>query len=103
LPIESLQYVLPTKAVDYLQTGSLILVHCPAYFETSVFFKKYNAAYILNSDNPEDLRVWLDDFVGGKIEKLKQENILSALKYFDKDKNLTKFEEILNGYVTKKG
>ena len=44
LTTNALQYAFPTKGLDYLVAGPPILVHCPAQYELSRFFKQHGSA-----------------------------------------------------------
>ena len=48
LTTDALQYSFPTKSLDYLLAGPPILVHCPAEFELSRFFRERECAHVLN-------------------------------------------------------
>lgn len=95
LPIESLRYVLPTKAVDYLSAGPPILVHCPASYETSRFFAEYGAGYQLNDDAPNALKEWILNWLSGGIAPIEESNLLRAVGAFAREKNLTIFRKFV--------
>lgn len=53
LPRKCLQYVIPTKVIDYLNTGVPILLHCPADYALYDFLKQFdNAFWIENFEDP---------------------------------------------------
>ena len=95
LPADSLRYVLPTKAVDYLLAGPPILVHCPAEYETSRFFAEYRASYQLNSDVPNALSNWLSDWMEGKYDPIEEECVRRALDAFSPEQNIDRLGEFI--------
>jgi glycosyltransferase involved in cell wall biosynthesis len=95
LPRESLQYVLPTKTVDYLLAGCPVLVHCPADFETARFFGTTGAGYVLSSDDEGDLHRCLIDLKSGAGLSISPEGRQRALAYFAPEANRAKFLKYL--------
>ena len=90
LPSASLRYVLPTKAIDYLQTGVEILVHCPSDYETSRFFSECAAAHLLGESGTEHLRKWLIAWRQGQLPAISPAAVALALKEFIPDQNCEK-------------
>lgn len=99
MPIECLKYVLPTKAIDYLVAGPPILVHCPEDFELYTFFKKYNCAYLLNSNTENELFVFLKDFSNGIKNEISEENVNKALSNFNREAVNEKFSDFLHSII----
>lgn len=84
MPRESLQYVLPTKAIDYLIADKPILVNCPKDFEMYNFFQKNKAAYLLPTNEVKDLQLFLEQFIAEKLDEIPKANTEKALSNFDK-------------------
>ena len=84
MPRECLQYVLPTKSIDFLITGKKILVHCPEDYELSRFFKKWECGFVLNSIGEGYLGQYLADIVDNK-KKYDNKNIDITLNQFKKN------------------
>ncbi len=87
MPTASLEYVLPTKAVDYLLVGKPILVHCPAQYEMSRFFREFGAGYCLSEDRPEQLADWLHRWAGGELPPIGKKDRQQALDQFSAERN----------------
>ena len=99
LPADSLRYVLPTKAIDYLLAGPPILVHCSEDYELSKFFAKHRAGFLLNTNKPEDLKRWIENWVDNGKEAIDEKNIQKALDTFSARKNLTVLEHVFSSIV----
>jgi hypothetical protein len=84
MPRECLQYVLPTKAIDYLLTGKRILVHCPADYELSQFFIKWGCGYVFNEIGNGKLIKYITDISNNKLE-FDNTSIIFALNQFNKE------------------
>jgi glycosyltransferase involved in cell wall biosynthesis len=90
MPRECLQYVLPTKSIDYLITGKKILVHSPADYEVSRFFKQWDCGIVLNSIEDGHLGKYITDIINNRFPfDLSRNNI--ALEQFQKEKILPIF------------
>lgn len=87
LPEDSLRYVLPTKAVDYLLVGKPILVHCPSDFEMATFFEKFRAGHCLTDDAEGSLHGWLSRWQAGEIPAIAAADRRQALDQFCADRN----------------
>jgi len=84
MPRECLQYVLPTKSIDFLITGKKILIHCPADYELSRFFKKWDCGYVLNSIEVGSLGKCITNIINNTLPfDLSHTHI--ALKQFQKE------------------
>jgi glycosyltransferase involved in cell wall biosynthesis len=84
MPRECLQYVLPTKSIDFLITGKKILVHCPADYELSRFFKKWDCGYVLNSIEDGSLGKYIANIMN-KTLPFDLSHIHIVLKQFQKE------------------
>jgi hypothetical protein len=94
MPRECLQYVLPTKSIDYLITGKEILVHCPEDFEVYRFFKEYNCGHLANSTNKDYLKTLIEKIAAREIT-ISQENIKKAISHFEMEKVKLILNEII--------
>jgi hypothetical protein len=93
--VNELSTIFPTKTIEYLASGSLIIAHCPADYFLAKFLKKHNCGIVL-SDRDEisnGIVEILNDST--KIEKL-CENALIAAKIFESTNIVKKFNKIIN-------
>lgn len=102
LSTDALQFAFPTKGIDYLLTGQPILIHCPPAFELFQFFQTARCAYLLGTNEPEALRVWLKEWLEGKQLPLAEENRSSALNLFSAEHNMYNLSTVLDEVAIRK-
>jgi hypothetical protein len=94
LGVDSLRDVMPTKAVDYLFAGREILVHAPADFELTRFFRRHRAAHIVDAPGAAPLSEFCAQYLAGNVGHLSAEDVAGAAAQFDPERNfeiLTRF------------
>lgn len=64
LPRECLKYVIPTKAIDYLNTKRPILVHCPKDYAMYDFMSQFNHVQWIEDFDNDHLAQFIDDAEG---------------------------------------
>jgi hypothetical protein len=94
--VQSLQYAFPTKSLDYLVSGTPVLVHCPHNFELSQFFAGHNCGHVLNEPGPLAVEQWLDRWLAGQIAHLADSDRLETLDVFSAAENKRLLWEIID-------
>ncbi|HEV3416249.1 MAG TPA: glycosyltransferase [Pirellulales bacterium] len=84
---DSLQYAFPTKSLDYLVSGTPILVHSPKHFELSRFFASHDCGHVVNEAGPVAVEAWLQRWLAGAVESLDDSDRLATLRIFSPEEN----------------
>jgi hypothetical protein len=84
---DSLQYAFPTKSLDYLVSGTPILVHSPRHFELSRFFTSHHCGLVVNEAGPVAVEAWLQRWLAGAVESLDDSDRLDTLRVFSPEEN----------------
>ncbi len=64
---DELATIFPTKTIEYLAAGKIIIVHCPESYFLSSFFKENNCGIVLNDNNEEVISQIVENVID-KIE-----------------------------------
>ena len=99
----SLQYAFPTKSLDYLVSGTPILVHCPERFELSRFFSSRSCGYVSHDASRESLHRWLRAYQAGEIAPLDDHNRQAALSLFSPDENKRLLNRVISEEIERAG
>ncbi|HCS28532.1 MAG TPA: hypothetical protein DIW43_13815 [Spongiibacteraceae bacterium] len=91
-----LSTIFPTKTVEYLATGSPILVHCPEHYFLARFFRERNCGVVVSSRDQEQLLEGIERLQNNPAETLEmQRNALEATSLFGIDRVAGTFQEYL--------
>lgn len=93
---KALSFAFPTKSIDYLLSGTPILVYSPSSFELTRFFKQHEAANVVTENRPGTLEKWLSSWSKGSSDSVNACGREKALKEFpDRKAHETLFRSIL--------
>lgn len=91
-----LSTIFPTKTIEYLATGSPILIHCPEHYFLARFFRERNCGVVVTSKDEASLAEGIQ-FLLAKSEATveMQRNALETAHMFSIDKVSQVFERLL--------
>lgn len=94
--IAELSTIFPTKTIEYLATGSPILVHCPEDYFLAKFFRKHQCGVVVSERDTDLLREAIQK-LQSKDEEVHemQRKALAATQLFSIENIQKKFEDIL--------
>ena len=78
-----LSTIFPTKTIEYLASGSPILVHCPEHYFLSKFFKKHKCGIVVTKRKKIDLKLAIKKIQSQSDEiHQMQKNALKVMQLF---------------------
>lgn len=91
-----LSTIFPTKTIEYLASGSPILVHCPEHYFLAKFFRKHACGIVVSNRNPLELANSIKRIQdqGENIFQM-QRNALKVIELFSKSTIQRKLNDIL--------
>jgi hypothetical protein len=91
-----LSTIFPTKAIEYLATGSPILVHCPEHYFLARFFRKHQCGLVVSERSGAALVHAVDLLLSGAAEvRTMQSNALTAARLFSVERVSSTFRDYL--------
>lgn len=70
----------PSKLVTYLSTDSPIIIHAPSYASPNEFCEEYNCAYLLETNNPNEIAEYIRSNINDKENIIKVNNMPVAFE-----------------------
>jgi glycosyltransferase involved in cell wall biosynthesis len=92
-----LSTIFPTKTIEYLASGALIIAHCPSEYFLAKFLLKHNCGIVFSNRDENEISNKIVELLSNKteIERL-CENALIAAKIFESTNIISKFNKIIN-------
>ena len=91
-----LSTIFPTKTIEYLATGSPILVHCPEHYFLAKFFRENECGVVVTDRSEEALIAAIEFLLSGAEEVQKiQYNALQTMEMFSIDNVASTFRRQL--------
>lgn len=91
-----LSTIFPTKAIEYLATGSPILVHCPDHYFLAKFFRRHDCGIVVPERSEAALREAIASLqAGGSEIRAMQERALATTDFF----SISRVSSLLQAYL----
>ena len=94
--VAELSTIFPTKTIEYLASGTPIILHCPEEYYLSRFFKKNNCGTVINSRKTDEMKMIIQEVLSsGEHIRIRQINAVKIAEEFGISKIQEKFDKIL--------
>ncbi len=97
---EELGTIFPTKTPEYLSSGKLIIVHAPAQYYLTEFFKKHQCGIVLDNMDPSEVLDTLKQELSNQEKMLGyRKNALLAARLFNQTLVAENFKNSINKII----
>jgi glycosyltransferase involved in cell wall biosynthesis len=101
--VDFLKFSMPTKASEYMISGTPILIYAPEVSAISIFFKKNECGYCVTMQDPSAIVKGIMDIISNKEDRIKfsQNAVDLAKRKFSANKIREEFQGLLIGLCEK--